>query len=505
VGQLLGTAAVDEQRQIAACLERDVGERPERPRREERVATAPEHTRAARRAEGAHEGCLPSSRLAADQHHPASASGRGGERPGQSVEQRRPLEKPCGGRLLGGYLRARQDPIVPARDGRSKADAAARRASAAAWRRIDGGGSRASYDRTMTATMRESTTPNRLISRERLIASAGRHGVSEPVAEAIWADLQPASHSERTDGEGLRRDGVPFAHATSLSRAVKVMLYLGAFLVIGSYGWWAGSLGFGAGVLLALSLVYGAGFLATGLYARSRGFDDLAAAAAVIVAFYVPACAYAVLSLAGFEFRYDDGLADFYEWIDGGWIWMELAAIAGAVALYRLLRAPLLGLPLSLFALFLAMDGTARAVGLDEHSEPEAIGAGVLVFALLAGVAAVALDYRGLRRHAFWPHVFAAIGTVSGLECLMVEHSFELALVIAGGAFLAAGIWLGRATYLVAGGLSLWVGITALAPSPIVVTLSGLGLVAVAVWLSLAQSPLRQWLRTRTLPAPQRD
>jgi hypothetical protein len=357
----------------------------------------------------------------------------------------------------------------------------------------------------MTTTMtQESTTANRLVSRERLIAAAGRHGVSEPVADAIWADLGMAS-SERRAGEGLRRDGVPFAQATHLSRTVKVLLYLGALLVIGSYGWWAESIGFGAGILLALSLVYGAGFLATGLYARSRGLDDMAAAAAVIVAFYVPVCAYAILSLAGFDFRYDGGVAAFYEWIDGGWIWMELAAIAGAIALYRLLRAPLLGLPLSLFTLFLAMDGAARAVGLDESSDPQAIGTGVLIFAALAGVAAVVLDYRGLRRHAFWPHVFAAIGTISGLECLMAEHSFELALVLAGGAFLAAGIWLGRATYLVAGGLSLWVGITALAPSPIVVTLSGLGLVAVAVWLSLGQSPLRQWLRSRSLPAPQRD
>jgi hypothetical protein len=47
--------------------------------------------------------------------------------------------------------------------------------------------------------------------------------------------------------------------------------------------------------------------------------------------------------------------------------------------------------------------------------------------------------------------------------------------------------------------------VTALAPSPIVLTLSGLGLVGVAVRLSLAQSPLQRWLLARTLPAPQRD
>jgi hypothetical protein len=336
-----------------------------------------------------------------------------------------------------------------------------------------------------------------------LLEVAERHGVVQPVAEAIWAELAPP---DAVGGEGLRREDLPFSQATRLSRIVKVLLYLGAFLVIGSYGWWAGSLGFGAGILLVLSLVYGGGFLATSLYARSRGLHDLAAAAATIVAFYIPVCAYAVLRLAGFDFAFEeDGVAAFYMWIDQGWVWLELAAIAGAIALYRFVREPLLGLPLSLFTLFLAMDGSARAVGVDDHTDPQAIGTGVLVFALLTGAIAVTLDYRGFRRNAFWPHVFAAVGVVSGLEFLLAESSFELALVIAGGAFIGAGIWLGRATYLVAGGLSLWVGLTALAPSPIVLTLSGLGLVAVAVWLSLAQSPLRQWLRSRTLPAPQRD
>jgi hypothetical protein len=92
-----------------------------------------------------------------------------------------------------------------------------------------------------------------------------------------------------------------------------------------------------------------------------------------------------------------------------------------------------------------------------------------------------------------------------GLEFLLAEDSWKLALVLAGGAFLLLGIWLGRVGYLVAGGLSLWVGVTATSPSPILLTVSGLALVGASIWLSLANSPLRRWLQTRTLPAPQRD
>jgi hypothetical protein len=345
------------------------------------------------------------------------------------------------------------------------------------------------------------------VSRERLIDAATRHGVDIDVAEAMWESLGSGDAAVDDRGSGLRRQDVDFAGATRLSRAVRVLLYVGAVLVVGSFGWWSYQLDWAAGGLLALSVAYAAGFLGAALYARRHGFDELAAAAATIVAFYVPVVVYAVLRLAGFAFVYEeDGVAAFYDWVDGGWIWMELVSIAVAIALYAVFRAPLLVLPLGLFLLFFAMDGTARVTGVDfDDTSEQAIGAAVLAFGLLSGAVGVALDYRGLRRHALWPHVFCAVGVVDGLALLLADESWELAAILAGAAFLAAGVWLGRVGYLIAGGLSLWIGVTALAPSPIVLTLSGLAAIGVAVWLSLAGSPLRRWLGSRTLPVPQRD
>ena len=345
-----------------------------------------------------------------------------------------------------------------------------------------------------------------IVGREAFLEAATRSGLAPDTAEAMWAEIENAPEPQSERGTGLRRDAEPFARTTRLSRAVKVLLYVGAFLVIGSYGWWAGELEVGASGLLALSVLYGTGFLAAALWAQARALDELAAAAAVIVSFYVAVTVFASLRLVGFDFGFqEDGVSAFYEWISGGWIWLELAGIAGAAALYTRFRAPLLGLPLSLFTLFLAMDGTARAVGVDQNSSFRAIGATVLGFATLMIAAGTWLDYRGLRRHAFWPHTFGAVGAVSGLEFLLAQDSFELALVLSGGVFLFLGVWLGRVGYLVAGGLALWVGISALAPSPILLTVSGLALVGASIWLSLANSPLRRWLQTRTLPAPQRD
>ena len=345
-----------------------------------------------------------------------------------------------------------------------------------------------------------------VVRHDAFLDAAKRSGVTPEVAEAIWGEIAPASPPRTERGTGLRRERESFAQTTRLSRAVKVLLYLGALLVIGSYGWWADQLHVGMRGLLALSIIYCAGFLVAALWAQMRGLDELATAAALVVAFYVPVIVYASLRLTGFDFGFhEQDVSAFYEWISAGWIWLELAGIVGAVALYVRFRAPLLALPLLLFTVFLAEDGTARAVGLDQDSSNLAIGSFVIVFAGLAVAGGVLLDYRGLRRHALWPHTLGAAGIVVGLEFLLAEHSYQLALILSGGAFLLLGVWLGRVGYLIAGGLALWIGITALEPSPAILTVSGLALVGAAVWLSLSSSPLRRWLQARTLPAPQRD
>jgi hypothetical protein len=92
-----------------------------------------------------------------------------------------------------------------------------------------------------------------------------------------------------------------------------------------------------------------------------------------------------------------------------------------------------------------------------------------------------------------------------GLGALCYDWSTQGAVIASGAVFLALGAWLGRVGYLAVGALAIWCGITALEPSPWTITVSGLLAIGVAVWLSLAESPLRRWLERRTLPASQRD
>ena len=126
----------------------------------------------------------------------------------------------------------------------------------------------------------------------------------------------------------------------------------------------------------------------------------------------------------------------------------------------------------------------------------------VAIYGGLCLAGGVALDYRGWRRFAFWPHLFAMVSASWALYAL--TDSPQAALIIAGAGAVALGVWLGRTCYLAGGGLAVWGGLTALEPSPGLLIVSGLALVGVSIWLSLASSPLRTWLSTRALPAPER-
>jgi hypothetical protein len=227
-----------------------------------------------------------------------------------------------------------------------------------------------------------------------------------------------------------------------------------------------------------------------------RGYRDIGGVLLAVAVFAVPLAVYSLEHLVGVRFH--RAYEDFYPWISQGWMVMELVSIGVGAAAFAWRRHPFLLLPVMLFTYFLAMDGTAHMIGDDLSTLGRAVG----LFAAVTFAGAVALDYRGLRSYAFWPHVFAMLGATWAIGALVEEPRGTL--IVAGALGIAVGIWLGRVTYLVGGGIFAWVGISLLAPSPGMLIVSGLGLIAVAIWLAMRGSPLRRWLETRTVPGPAR-
>jgi len=336
------------------------------------------------------------------------------------------------------------------------------------------------------------------VDRDRFLEAATRRGIGPETAAALHEDLY---------GPGAERlKEASFSGANRLTRTVQVLVWVGTVALIGAHAWWStdGYESLGIGIVLALTLVWQAGFLVAAEWARRRGYTLLETGFATIVVFYTPLAVYALERVLGVDFRWHD-FRDFYPWVSGGWVFMEIAAIAVALLAIARYRRPFLMLPLTLFTGFLAMDGATRALGGWEHEA--AIEHVVLVVGVLMLAAAIALDYLGWRRFAFWPHLAAVWLIVWGLELLCGDHH-SLGLFLAAAIAFALGIWLARVTYLVFGGVFGWAALSVTAHGaafPFLLMVGGIGFIVLAVWLARVDSPVRRWLATRGLPAPQRD
>jgi hypothetical protein len=316
----------------------------------------------------------------------------------------------------------------------------------------------------------------------------------------------PLGGVAKTEESPLSGGASPYASQTGLSRLVQTLVWIGTVLVIGAHAWWSTQAyeGIGIGIVLALTLLWQAAFLFAAEWSWQRGEKLLVSGFSAIVAFYTPLTVYALERSFGVSFEND--FEGFYPWISAGWIWMELAAIAVAVILMLRYQRPFLTVPLTLFVGFLLMDGAYRFLGGDDTGnklEWIVLCGGILVIA-----AAVTLDYLGLRRFAFWPHLGAIWLINWGLWVILPEDQHQLALFIASVLAFALGIWLARITYLAYGAIFGWVAISMLSDSstlPFLLMLGGIVFIGAAIMLAKVDSPLRRWLESRDLPARQRD
>jgi hypothetical protein len=339
------------------------------------------------------------------------------------------------------------------------------------------------------------------VDRSTFVEAARRRGIDPDTAAALHEDLYGAEEPRQ-----LARQVGDFGSRNRLSRTVTVLVWVGTVALIGAHAWWStdGYESLGAGIVLVLTLVWQAGFFVAAEWARRRGYGRLEEGFAAIVVFYTPLTVYSLERTLGVDFRWHD-FDDFYPWVSGGWVFMELVAIAAALLALARYRRPFLMLPLTLFAGFLAMDGATRALGGWDHERT--VEYVVLVLGIVALTVGVLLDYRGWRRFAFWPHVGGMWLVGWGLD-LVCGGRHTLALFLAAAIALGLGVWLARVAYLAAGGILGWGALSVSAHGaafPFLLMVGGIGFIVLAIWLARVDSPMRRWLGARGLPAPQRD
>lgn len=328
------------------------------------------------------------------------------------------------------------------------------------------------------------TPGNRLVSLDRL-EEAVTHGIiTREQLDAILADeLEP------------ERSGPP-AEARGLS-GVSVAYHLGALLVVFAAAWflidrWAA---LRPGGVLAVALGYAGAFAAAAVIFRRRGFALAEGVSATLVVLMVPVIAWALANLLGVWAPYDVRIPlrppGGAPWDSGRWLIPQLATIAAALAVARVVRYPLVIAPAAFAAWSLTIPLTELLFGLELGGF--IVARVSLVIGTLLIAAGYAVDHRTRERGwAFWIYLFGATATLVGMIHTasvypLVRHLSPIVALAA----IAFGLRVGQRLFLVFGvaGLVLYLihlafdvfAGTALFP----VALAGLGLaiIVATVWL----------------------
>src|SRR5262245_25410696 len=147
---------------------------------------------------------------------------------------------------------------------------------------------------------------------------------------------------------------------------VSVLYYGGALLMIAACAWFLGDKWeeLGSAGVLATTLVYAAVATLIGVTLRRRGWIAAGSLLITVAVCLTPLAVYCVEDLLGWWPADHPGkYKDYYPWIRGSWIGMELATVATALVALRFVRFGFLTAPLAFSLWFFSMDLAALLGG----------------------------------------------------------------------------------------------------------------------------------------------
>jgi hypothetical protein len=218
-------------------------------------------------------------------------------------------------------------------------------------------------------------------------------------------------------GQAPANDAVPPAKFD----AALLLWYAGALIVIGAMGLFS-TVAFsqmGGGALAACAIGYAAMFTLAGHHLWHRKNLRVPGGLLIVIAVSMaPLAVYGIQEELGWwgKFGKPGTVHDFYIWIKGSWIFMEVAAVlAGAVAL-RFFRFPFIVSIIAVALWFMSMDLTPWIFNVD-HFDFEMRRKVSIWFGLAILAIAWTVDYRSRNGDfAFWLHLFGLMAFWGGIS-----------------------------------------------------------------------------------------
>lgn len=285
-----------------------------------------------------------------------------------------------------------------------------------------------------------------------------------------------------------------------------VALYGGALLVMAALGWLLNNAWQQAGdsALLLLSGSYILGLTLAGRLLWQRGEEIAGGLLAAVAVSLVPLACHALLSIGDLwpGPHAPENYRHYYEYVQGNWLLLELATLIAGALMLRMLPFPFITLPMALALWFMSMDLSELLHGSAfswEQRRQVSLGFGLVVL-----LGSLLVDGRSRRDFAFWGYLAGLLAFWGALSlsdsdnewakagyCLINLLLIGIAILLRRPLFMVFGA-LGVAAYL--GYLSYRVFSDSLL-FPIVLSLIGLALVALALLYQKHRQRLSQRLR----------
>lgn len=282
------------------------------------------------------------------------------------------------------------------------------------------------------------------------------------VAQGLLSEEQSGKLEQAWEERHAAKPKFDFAH---------LAYYFGAFIIIAAMGWLMNDTWekFGGWGIFGVAAGYAAVFAILGWYLYFKKNIRIPGGLLFTLAVWMtPLMVYGLERATGFWPADDPGVySGYYDWVKGGWFFMELATVVVGLAVLRFVRFPFLTFPIAFALWFMSMDLVPLLFGKPYDSEggyyysyrlywtlrcyvSAAVGLSMIVIAFW-------IDRRTKDDYAFWLYLFGLMAFWGGLSLLESQsqwRKFFYCMINVGLVWLS--VVLRRKVFLVFGSLGVF-------------------------------------------------